>query len=391
MFHFIGRTIEIAAVFGTVCSSIYYLLCLWSAAAFLRERRAADKSVRPTQFLPPVSILKPLKGTDPEIYECFRSHCLQDYPEYEIIFGVSDLSDPAVESVERLQREFPQRKIRLVICPKVLGANVKVSNLAQMLPEARHQQLIINDSDIRVAPDYLRKVMAPLANEKVGLVTCLYRGEPAATLGSRMESLGISTDFCAGVLVARQLEGGIRFGLGSTLAFRRSDLATIGGFESFVDYLADDYELGKRIAGLGLSVELSPIVVATHLPGYDLSGFLAHQLRWARGVRDSRPAGYLGMVFTFGLLWSCLAVIAARGAGWAWTLLASTFVLRFGVAVVVGRNVLQDRNLGRNLWLLPMRDMVAVGVWMVSFAGHSVTWRGDRFRLKDGRLSRIRA
>jgi ceramide glucosyltransferase len=386
--HYIVRIIEIVAVFGTVSSSIYYLLCLWSVAAFLRERKAADRSVRPTQFLPPVSILKPLKGTDPEIYECFRSHCLQDYPEYEIIFGVSDANDPAVASVEQLRREFPQRKICLVICPKVLGANMKVSNLAQMLSQAHYEHLIVNDSDIRVEPDYLRQVIGPLVIEKVGMVTCLYRGEAADTLGSRLESLGISTDFCAGVLAARQIEGGIRFGLGSTLAFRRADLEKIGGFESFVDYLADDYELGKRIADLGLSVELSHVVVMTHLPAYSLREFFAHQLRWARGVRDSRPGGYLGLVFTFGILWSCLAVIASGEMGWAWLLLASVFALRLAVAIVVGRNVLHDGKLIRNLWLLAIRDLIAAGVWVVSLGGHTVSWRGDRFHLKDGKLIR---
>jgi ceramide glucosyltransferase len=388
MFHSIGRIIEIVAVFGAVSSSIYYLLCLWGAAAFLRERKAADRSIHPTQFLPPVSILKPLKGIDPEIYESFRSHCLQDYSQYEIIFGVSDPNDPAVESVRQLQREFPQREIRLVVCSKMLGANVKVSNLAQMLPAARYEHLIVNDSDIRVQPDYLRQIMAPLANERVGMATCLYRGEPTATLGSRLESLGISTDFCAGVLVARQLEGGIRFGLGSTLAFRRTDLERIGGFESFVDYLADDYELGRRIANLGLSVELSDVVVVTHLPAYTLREFFAHQLRWARGVRGSRPGGYVGLVFTFGFLWSSLVVIAAGGVAWACLLLASACALRFAVAVVVGRNVLHDRNLGRNLWLIPFRDLIAVGVWIVSFGGQTVTWRGDRLQLRDGKLSR---
>jgi ceramide glucosyltransferase len=388
MFHSIGRIIEIVAVFGAVSSSIYYLLCLWGAAAFLRERKAADRSIHPTQFLPPVSILKPLKGIDPEIYESFRSHCLQDYSQYEIIFGVSDPNDPAVESVRQLQREFPQREIRLVVCSKMLGANVKVSNLAQMLPAARYEHLIVNDSDIRVQPDYLRQIMARLANERVGMATCLYRGEPTATLGSRLESLGISTDFCAGVLVARQLEGGIRFGLGSTLAFRRTDLERIGGFESFVDYLADDYELGRRIANLGLSVELSDVVVVTHLPAYTLREFFAHQLRWARGVRGSRPGGYVGLVFTFGFLWSSLVVIAAGGAAWAWLLLASAFALRFAVAVVMGRNVLHDRNLLRNLGLIPFRDLIAVGVWIVSFGGQTVTWRGDRFQMRDGKLSR---
>ena len=221
------------------------------------------------------------------------------------------------------------------------------------------------------------------------MVTCLYRGVAAPTVRSRLESLGISTDFCAGVLVARQLENGIRFGLGSTLAFRRADLERIGGFESFVDFLADDYELGRRIAGLGLRVVLSDVVVETHLPAYDLRGFLAHQLRWARGVRDARAGGYIGLISTYGLMWALLAAITARGAPWSWTALGLTVLLRFVVALLVGKSVLRDRQLLKNLWLLPVRDLVAVAVWTASFAGHTVTWRGDRFELKKGRLIRI--
>ena len=257
----IVRTVQIVAVIGIVSSALYYLLCLWSAAKFLRERKIgsqpeADQSAIPAPSgFQPVSILKPLKGTDPEMYASFRSHCLQDYPEYEIIFGVSDPDDPAVRCVKQLQGEFPNCRIRLMVCSRTLGANVKVSNLAQMLTGARYDRLIVNDSDIRVKPDYLRRVSAPLVDSKVGMVTCLYRGVASTTLGSRLEALGISTDFCPSVLAARQLEGGIRFGLGSTLAFRRSELEKIGGFTSFVDYLADDYELGKRIAGLGLTCE----------------------------------------------------------------------------------------------------------------------------------------
>jgi ceramide glucosyltransferase len=380
--------VQIVAVVGVVSSSIYYLLCLWSAATFLRERQAGE-GARPTRFLPPISILKPLKGTDPEIYESFRSHCLQDYPEYEIIFGVSDPNDPAVESVKALQREFPDRRIQLVVSEKILGANVKVSNLAQMLTEARYDHLIVNDSDIRVEPDYLRQVTAPLANSQVGLVTCLYRGVPGATLGSRLEALGISTDFCASVLVARQLEGGIHFALGSTLAFRRVELDKIGGFTSFVDYLADDYELGKRIAGLGLTVNLSDVAVETYLPSYRLREFFAHQLRWARGIRDARAGGYLGLIFTFGLLWALLALMASGGAPWAFITLAITLLLRFAAALVVGRGVLQDRQILRDAWLIPLRDLLAVAVWFASLGGHTVTWRGDRFRLKNGKLSRI--
>jgi ceramide glucosyltransferase len=386
--HLILRTAQIVAALGIISSSLYYLLCIWSAAAFLRERDSDEGAVS-TRELPPVSILKPLKGTDPEMYESFRSHCLQDYPQYEIIFGVSDSEDPATESVKKLQSEFPDRRIHLALCPKILGANVKVSNLAQMLTQARYEYIIVNDSDIRVGPDYLRKVVAPLENPRVGMVTCLYRGAAGATLGSRLEALGISTDFCPNVLAARQLEGGIRFGLGSTLAFRRAELETIGGFVSFVDYLADDYELGKRIAGLGLTVKLSDVVVETFLPPYRLRDFIAHQLRWARGVRDARSGGYFGLIVTFGVLWSLLAVAANRGALWAWGALAGTLLLRLAVAVIVGREVLADRQLLKNSWLIPLRDLIAFLIWMVSLGGNTVTWRGDRFRLRDGKLTRM--
>jgi ceramide glucosyltransferase len=394
MIHSILRIVQIVAVIGTVSSSIYYLLCLWSAARFLREREAG-KNTRPTRdlppllALPPISILKPLKGTDPEIYESFRSHCLQDYPEYEIIFGVNDPSDPAIDIVKKLQREFPDRRIQLVASPKILGANVKVSNLAQMLAEARYDHLIVNDSDIRVEPDYLRRVTAPLADSRVGMVTCLYRGVAGATLGSRLEALGISTDFCASVLAARQIESGIRFGLGSTLAFRRAELEKIGGFASFVDYLADDYELGKRIAGLGLSVRLSEVVVETYLPPYRIGEFFAHQLRWARGVRDARVGGYFGLVFTFGLLWALLALAASGATLWGCMALAFTLLLRLAVALTVGWGVLGDRQVLKHAWLIPLRDLVAVVVWIASLGGHTVTWRGDRFKLKKGRLTRI--
>jgi len=387
MMHSILRTVQMVAVLGIVSSSLYYLLCLWSAARFLRETKTSREASPLT--LPPISILKPLKGTDPEIYESFRSHCLQDYPEYEIIFGVSDPNDPAIESVKTLQREFSDRRIQLLVSPKTLGANVKVSNLAQMLEKARYDHLIVNDSDIRVEPDYLRRVTAPLADPRVGMVTCLYRGVAAATLGSRLEGLGISTDFCPSVLAARQLEGGIRFGLGSTLAFRRTELERIGGFTSFVDYLADDYELGKRVAGLGLAVKLSDVVVETYLPSYRLREFLAHQLRWARGVRNARAGGYLGLVFTFGVVWSLLALAASRGALWAWCALAVTMLLRLGVAQVVGMGVLRDRQILKDAWLIPLRDLFAAAIWFLSLGGDTVTWCGDRFRLKDGKLSRI--
>jgi ceramide glucosyltransferase len=386
MVHQATEIVEALAAAGAAASIAYYIFCLWSALSFLRERKAADKSVRPTLA---VSILKPLRGTDPEMYESFRSHCLQDYPEYEIIFGVSAANDPAIPLVEQLQAEFPQRAIRLMICREKLGANTKVSNLAQMVRQARYEYLIVNDGDIRVEPDYLRRVLAPLAAPTVGLVTCLYRGVANSTLGSRLEAVGISTDFAAGVLVAQTVEHGIRFGLGSTLAFRRRDLQPIGGFEAIVDYLADDYQIGSRIAALGLAVKLSDVVVETFLPRYTLCGFLDHQLRWARTVRDSRFWGYVGLGLTFGLPWAALALICAKGAGWAWALLACAALLRMAVAIVVGKFVLRDRQLFRWLGLVPVRDIFALFVWMASFAGHKILWRGDRFKLEKGKLTRV--
>jgi ceramide glucosyltransferase len=389
MAHTLLRVIETVSVLGCIASFFYYLFCLWSAHGFLRSAGMAAHSSLGAS-LPPVSILKPLKGIDPDIYESFRSHCLQDYPaEYEIVFGVSDPADPALARVEELQREFPERAIRLVVCPQILGANVKVSNLDQMMSVSRFEHILVNDSDIRVERDYLQRVIPPLTNSNVGMVTCLYRGIAGRTLASRLESLGISTDFCAGVLTARQLEGGLRFGLGSTLAFRRADLVRIGSFKSIVDFLADDYELGKRISALGLKVLLSDVVVETYLPAYDLRGFVAHQMRWARGVRDARLGGYIGLASTFGVFWALLNLVSFGAAPWTCALLIAMVILRTAIAFVVGRSVLQDRQVLGGLWLIPLRDLIAVGIWLVSFAGHTVTWRGDKFELKNGRLIRM--
>ena len=371
---------------GTASSLAYYLVCIWSASKFPQEQQT-DESVR--SATPPISILKPLKGIDPGMYESLRSHCLQDYPEYEIIFGVSDPTDPAIEYVERLKQEFPHRSIQLIVCDKNLGTNTKVSNLAQMLSHARYERLLVNDSDIRIESDYLRQVVPPLSDPKVGLVTCLYRGIAANTLGSRLESLGLSTDFIPGVLAAKLIEGGVHFGLGSTLAFRRTDLNAIGGFESLVDYLADDYEIGSRIASLGLETKLAGSVVETFLPTYSLGEFFNHQLRWARTVRESRPAGYAGLLVTFGFLWASLAVLSAKGAMWAWILFAFTGCMRLMMALVVGGKVLRDRQVVRWLPLILLRDVIAVIIWIGSFAGNTIEWRGERFRLKDGKLEEI--
>jgi len=235
----------------------------------------------------------------------------------------------------------------------------------------------------------LRKAIAPLRDASVGMVTCLYRGAAAPTLGSRLEALGIGTDFVPGVLSARFLERGLRFGLGSTLAFRRRDLEAIGGFEPLLDYLADDYELGRRIAATGKKVELSAATVTTLLPAYTLRQFFQHQLRWSRTIRDARRWGYAGLLFTFGLPWALATLLAARGAAWAWGLLALTFAARLAVGVGTAVLALRDEQVIRNIVLLPLRDLIAPLVWAASFTGNRIHWRGEVFGLKDGRLSRI--
>jgi ceramide glucosyltransferase len=376
----------------------FYFLSALSLASFLTDRRKKDRRKElkqaplPERQLPPVSILKPLKGIDPAIWENFCSYCEQEYPEFQLIFGVSDPGDPAIEVVRKLQAEYPNLPIELIVCDRVLGTNIKVSNLVQMLPAARHEHILVNDSDIRVPADYLRKVIAPLAEDSVGLVTCLYRGVASLTLGSRLEALGIGIDFVPGVLSARFLERGLHFGLGSTLAFRRRDLESIGGFEELLDYLADDYELGRRIASTGKKVELSAATVTTFLPAYTLGQFFRHQLRWSRTIRDVRGWGYAGLLFTFGLPWALATLVAAHGAPWACALFVLTFAARLATGGVAAVFVLHDRQIFRHdaLRNVLLRDVIAPFVWVASFMGNRIHWRGDVFDLKDGRLTIVK-
>jgi ceramide glucosyltransferase len=373
---------DLAAKFAAaaaLCALAYYLICLWSALGISRQKEPVA-----TGPLPPVSVLKPLRGAEPELYQALLSHCTQDYPEYEVLLGVGDPADPAVPVAEQLAHEFPGR-VRLVVCAEVLGTNRKVSNLIQMLAQARHAHVLINDSDIHVAPDYLRRIFAHFEDPAVGLVTSLYRGHASPTLGSRLEVLGISTDFIPGVLAARQLEG-VHFGLGCTLALSRRALDGIGGLQPLADFLADDYELGYRLAKSGMRVVLSKLVVETHMPAYSLGGFFQHQLRWARTVRHSRPASYFGMALSFGQTWALAALVLSRFAPWAWSLLGITVLLRWVVALVVGAEVLSDRQVLRAFWLIPLRDFLSVLVWLGSYAGRRIHWRGDEFILDKGKL-----
>jgi ceramide glucosyltransferase len=367
-----------------VAGTVYFAMTIWAARRFMRERERAGP-----KFTPPVSILKSLKGLDPHMYMAFRSHCLVDYPEYEVLFGVNDPRDPALSLVEKLREEFPRNNLQLVHCPAVLGLNGKVSNLVQMLPHARFEHILINDSDIVVQRDYLSRVMAPLAKPEVGMVTTLYRGLAGKTLGSKLEALGLSTSFAGGVLIARAMEGGIRFGLGATIATTKTVLGEIGGLEALVEYLGDDYELGARTAAAGYKVELAGAIPETALPDYSFRDFWAHQMRWARNIRDRRPAQYVGLIVTFGLVWAVIAVLLNPLSWWTWLTLVVTAAARLTAALIVGRDVLGDPRVLRDLWLLPLHDLIAMLIWIVSYAGNKVEWRGLQFKLRDGKLEKF--
>jgi ceramide glucosyltransferase len=397
--HALAFAVEIATTVLAVAGMGYFLAALVAARVFLVHRRAMLRNA--PAYAPGVSVMKSLKGLDPGMMDAFRSHCTQAYAgDYELLFGVSSLDDPAVAAVEQLTTEFPNRTIRLIECPERLGTNGKVSTLVQLAEYAVHDYLLINDSDITVGPQYLERVMAcfdaeadpsvaevrTLQQKPVGLVTALYRGRAHGTLASRMESLGIATDFQASVLLAKMIEGGLHYGLGSTLAVRRDALKKAGGLHALVDHLADDYEMGARVDKAGYRVELSAAVVETAVPAYAWRGFVDHQLRWLRTVRDARPGGYAGLVFTHGLAWALLNVISSGLSPLSLWLLAMSLFLRFGLAMTVGAEVLSDRQVLASLWLLPLRDVIAMGLWVAGFAGNTIVWRGERFVLRDGKL-----
>ncbi len=381
----------------TLCGIGYSLLALWGLHAFQRRVKAQRQATGATAAMPGVSVLKPLRGADPRMYAGFVSHCTQRYDgPFELIFGVGAFADTATAEVTRLQAEYSDVAISLIECTVRLGSNGKVSSLAQMLPHARYEHVVVNDSDILVGPEYLQHVLSPFAVEAdapavkraLGLITVPYIGQASATVYSRLEALGIATDFIPGVLAARVLEGGLHFGLGSTLATTKAALRAIGGFEALADQLADDYELGARLHRAGYRVELVPEVVATSIPAYTLRGFADHQLRWSRSTRDSRRAGYFGLLFTYVLPWAVFTVIASGGELWSVSLLSMAVLARIAVALSVGVGLLHDAQVLRDLFLLPVRDLFGIFFWAWSYAGDTVVWRGERLRLHRGTLEK---
>jgi ceramide glucosyltransferase len=359
---------------------VYGLLAVYSARRFFRTRRSTVDD-----FTPRVSILKPVRGLDLASYENFATFCRQDYPDYEIVFAVADEDDPATDVVRRLIASFPERSIRLLIGAPSLGPSSKVNKLCRLTRDARHDLLVINDSDIRVTPDYLRAVVAPFRDPRVGAVTCLYVGITDGHLAGDLEAIGIATDFAAGVLVARQLEG-VKFALGATMATTRDRLRDIGGFEALASYCAEDFQLGHRIAALGYVVELAPYVVSSECAAPTLRGYFQHQLRWAISTRHSRPLGYAGLLLTQGLPWAVAATLVVPTAAVAAGYFGAYLTLRLVMAWTIAKWALGDVPVVRKWWLLPIRDALAFVVWLAGFCLNRIHWRGRDFLVHDGRL-----
>jgi ceramide glucosyltransferase len=365
-----------------LASFAYYVVAMVAALWFFRRR---DAAALPSDFTPPMSILKPIYGLDRETYRNYASFCTQDYPDYEILFCVSDEHDAAIPVIAKLANDFPQRRINLLIGSEPRGVSDKVNKLCRMAREARHEILAVSDSDVRVGPEYLRAIAAPFRDPAVGAVTCLYRGLTDGSLAANLEAIGNSTDFTAGVLVA-WLFAPVNFTLGATMVTAKKYLAEIGGFESLVDHFSDDYELGNRIAARGHRVELSTFPVSIVYPHQTLADAFRHQLRWNVSIRFSRPAGHLGLIFTQALPLALLAAIFAPSTAWAISLLVGYFLLRGISAWVIGVYGMRDAGVRKHMELLPLRDAFAFVVWVASFFPQRIHWRGREFRVRDKRL-----
>ena len=356
---------------------------VYGFAALCCARQFFRASAKKGACQPPVTIFKPVKGEDGESFENFASFCRQDYPVYQIVFAVASPEDPAVAVIRRLMAAFPGVDLELVIDNRTHGPNYKVSNLINAYPKAKHDILIICDSDIRVDPCYLHEVTAPFDDGEVGLVTSLYRSSRVRNIATALESMGFVADMIPNVMVALRLEG-LTFALGASMAVRRSALEKIGGFTALADYLADDYQLGNMVYRAGFRLTLSPHFVESVMQREDLRGILSRQLRWARTMRASRPAGYFASIITQPAPAAVLALLASGFSATGWLAALSLGAARLSCATVFSRAFVRDGMFPRYLWLLPLRDLLASAVWLLSFLGNRVVWRSRVFSVLPG-------
>lgn len=370
--------------FVAVFPFIYYLIALYSARLFFSQ-----ESETPLQegrdFTPPVSILKPVKGLDPDAYKNFASFCDQDYPEYEVVFCV-DAGDAAVGVVEKLQRDFPATKIRLLLGSGRNGINDKVGRLVRLTEEASYDLFVITDGDVRVERDYLRSVVAPFANPKIGAATCLYASAEDNNFVQRLQSVSMVADFFAGIITAWKLDG-VKFTLGQSILTTRQNIAGFGGYKTLEDKPADDLYIGRLAIEQGLETRLLPYVVRT-VPDFHSTGdLLRKRLRWMTVMRHMRPSGHFGLLFTWGLPWSLAAIAVHPTLTVAAAYLGTYAALRIAMTWLIGIHGMKQKDLWRKMYLVPVWDLTAFGIWLASFAQHTIRWRGVNYFLRNGRLT----
>lgn len=379
------KIIDVFLFILCISATLFYFYGIYAAIAFFNQRRTVDG-----KFHPVVTILKPICGLDHDTYNNWASFCQQDYPDYQIIFCVRDRQDPCIKVVQKIIQQFPNLDINLVVSDRIIGANLKVSNLANAVAIAKHEILVIADSDIRVGKDYLQRVIQPLQDARVGVVTCLYRS-PTQGWVTTLEAIKTATDFHPGVLVSHQLEG-IEFALGATIVIRKQVLEKIGGFEAIADYLADDFQLGNLPAKAGYKVVLSDYIVEHVLANSTFIDSLHRQIRWARCIRFSRPCGYSALLFTHGTVTSLLFLLATGGSVIGWTVLAIVWVMRLIIAWVVGVKILNDAVTKKLLWIIPLYDLLYFMIWCCGLVGGTIEWRGQHLKLiKGGKIAPISA
>jgi ceramide glucosyltransferase len=366
---------------GYVGTALALVAGAYSTCAALLVRRRRDIAVPPGLERPAVSILKPLCGAEPHLLEGLRSFARQGYPQLQIVFGVREAADPAIEVVRQLQREFPELDATLVVDPRVHGENLKISNLINMLPSARHPILVLSDSDVRVGPGYLDAVVSVLAPSDVGAVTCLYRGRPGPGLRSRLAALFINDWYFPAVLVSQAL-GDPSFVSGVTIALRRRTLEAIGGLQAMADHVADDWLIGERVRRLGLKTVLSPVVVETEVADESFRAHADRELRWMRTIRTVAPLGYAFMCISIFLPLALVGALLAWPSVWA--LAATGLTLASRLAIHREQRYRGATRLGYDWILIPLRDGLLFAAWVAGFLGRGITWRGRRYRVRSG-------
>ncbi len=360
---------------------IYYSLVIFSAGRFFRrtQKNCADP------FTPPISNLKPVRGLDPDAYENFASFCQQDYPEYEVVFCVDGAEDPIVPVLERLQRDFPKANIRVLFGSGRVATNDKVAKLARMVRDASYEHLVVSDSDVRVRPDYLRNVIAPLRDKEVGATTCFYVSTGEGSIVDRLQSIGMISDFYGSLLVARQLDG-VKFTLGPTIGTTRTRLAEFGGYESIENKPADDLWVGRLIAESGYRVELMDYAVETVPDFHSLTDLVHKRMRWLVVQKHMRPWGHFGFLFTQGLPWTLLA-IAVHPTALVGALFGGSYLgLRIAMTWLIGAWGLKRQGLWRQVPLIFVWDALAFGMWLTSFTRTKIRWRNANYLIVGGRL-----